>query len=91
MLDRQADAAKTFIGEYLQTLVGFHFTFNPRYAIAVENLDKDVKTFEGQAARPWAEIKANLGFVSQAQPFLQTLFPGFGGMVGGIAVRANTL
>lgn len=85
MLHKQADAAKIFVGEMLDMLVGYHNTFNPLYTTTCNNLQKDVEYFKEQASRPMDDIQASLGFVSLAQPFLATLFPELGA-VGGIAV-----
>jgi len=87
MLNKQADAAMAYIGESIEVLSGYHYTFNRNYGIACRNLQQDAETFKGQAARPWEEIKSSLGFVSLAEPFLTTLFPSLGA-VGGIAVSS---
>lgn len=91
MLKQQAGHAKIFINESIEMLLGYHNTFNKRYISTCASILHDSESFKGQGSKSLEELKANLGFVSLAEPFMTTLFPAVKEL-GGMAVSAhNTL
>ena len=88
MLAKQAADAKDFISESIEMLLGYHYSFNSRYMSTVQNVLKDTQSFKGQGSKSLEELKANLGFVSMAEPYLITLFPALQG-IGGMAVSSH--
>ena len=88
MLKQQALHAKIFINESIKMLLGYHNTFNKRYISTCASILHDSESLKGQGSKSLEELKANLGFVSLAEPFMTTLFPAVKEL-GGMAVSAH--
>ena len=82
---QQAVHAKTFINEML---LGYHVISNKRYSSTYASLLHDCESFKRQGSKSLEELKANLGFVSLAEPFITTLFPAVKEL-GGMAVSGH--